>query len=66
MARKKLTLETARKKWATQSANLALLLGERIKLIYIFSLEADQLRTQPDGGLMKILENGELRLDWGF
>lgn len=66
MARKKLTLETARKKWATQSANLALLLGERIKLIYIFSLEADQLRTQPDGGLMKILEIGELRLDWGF
>lgn len=49
MPKKKLMLETARKKWATQSANLALLLGERIKLIYRFSQEAEQLRTQPDG-----------------
>jgi len=47
--RLKLTIESARKKWARQSANLALRMGERLKLIHRFSLEAEQLRTQPNG-----------------
>jgi len=60
MPRTKLTLETAGRKWTTQSANLALLLGERIQLIYGFSMEAEQLRTQPNGPSAK-----EIRLAFG-
>lgn len=49
MARRELTLETARKKWARQSANPALSLGDRIRLIHQASMEAEQLRTCSTG-----------------
>ena len=48
MAESQITLKKARKKWASQSANKTLLPGERIKLIYAISVEAEQMRRKPN------------------
>lgn len=48
MTKSQKLLEKARAKWARLSANKSLPAGERIKLIYEFSLEAERLRSKPN------------------